>query len=128
LIRRDYFFRARRLAMQLTTTVFVAALSAFASLVSALSIERSITCNGHTELCARSYSNVTFVGAHDSYAVGSNNVAANQDFNVTQQLNDGIRMLQNQVHLQPDGLHLCHTICPLYDGGLLVNYLKAVKA
>lgn len=26
------------------------------------------TCNGHSELCDRSYGNITFIGAHDSYA------------------------------------------------------------
>jgi len=96
--------------------------------VAALAIERrGITCNGHVELCGRQYSNVTFLGAHDSFAVGATDVAANQDYNVTQQLNDGIRMLQNQVLVQPDGLHLCHTICPLYDAGLLLNYLVEVR-
>ncbi|EDR02589.1 uncharacterized protein LACBIDRAFT_308202 [Laccaria bicolor S238N-H82] len=25
-------------------------------------------CNGHAELCTRRYSNVTFMGAHDSFA------------------------------------------------------------
>jgi hypothetical protein len=43
------------------------------------------TCNGHSELCNRSYGNVTFVGTHDSYAVGSS-IADNQDQSVTQQL------------------------------------------
>jgi len=84
-------------------------------------------CNGHAQLCSRTYGNVTFVGAHDSYAVGASNVAANQDYNVTQQLNDGIRLLQNQIHSQSDGLHLCHSECPLYDAGLLVNYLVLVR-
>jgi hypothetical protein len=81
------------------------------------------TCNGHSELCNRSYGNVTFVGTHDSYAVGSS-IADNQDQSVTQQLvrvrrrdamsqrrcgerlqgrradssqNDGVRMLQVQA-------------------------------
>jgi len=39
-------------------------------------------------------------------------VAANQDYNVTQQLTDGIRMLQIQAHNATDGtIHLCHTSC-----------------
>ena len=74
---------------------------------------RATTCNGHAEacylshlssvaltpfqLCSRSYDNVSYVGAHDSFAVGSTNrgcssyipihfltsqraVAANQDY------------------------------------------------
>ena len=32
---------------------------------------RATVCNGHAELCSRSYGNVTFIGAHDSYAIGS---------------------------------------------------------
>lgn len=36
---------------------------------------RATVCNGHAELCSRSFGNVTFVGAHDSYAVGVNNRA-----------------------------------------------------
>ena len=34
---------------------------------------RATVCNGHAELCNRSFGNVTFVGAHDSYAIGVNN-------------------------------------------------------
>ncbi|TFK36919.1 PLC-like phosphodiesterase [Crucibulum laeve] len=88
---------------------------------------RATTCNGHAELCDRSYGNVTFVGAHDSYAVGVNNLAVNQDHDITTQLNDGIRMLQMQAHLQDGNIRLCHTSCGLYDGGLLADYLKTVK-
>jgi len=90
---------------------------------------RATTCNGHAELCSRSYANVSFVGAHDSFAVGSTNLAANQDYDVTQQLTDGIRMLQNQAHnTSNDGIHLCHTDCLLFDGGTLLSYLGKVKS
>ncbi|CAE7172344.1 unnamed protein product [Rhizoctonia solani] len=78
-------------------------------------------------LCNRTFGNVTYIGAHDSYAVGSNNLAANQDYNVTQQLTDGIRMLQVQAHLQNGAIRLCHTSCLLLDGGSLTDYLKKVK-
>ncbi|WRT69589.1 uncharacterized protein IL334_006578 [Kwoniella shivajii] len=83
------------------------------------------TCNGHAELCSRQYSNVTFIGAHDSYAVGDS-IADNQDKDVTDQLNDGIRTLQLQAHNASDGVHLCHTSCALLDGGLLSDYLGKV--
>jgi len=85
------------------------------------------TCNGHAELCARRYSNVTYVGAHNSYAVGTDNLAANQDQDVTQQLTDGIRLLQMQVHSKAGVIQLCHTSCTLYDGGSLATYLGKVK-
>ncbi|KAI0937269.1 hypothetical protein AcW1_001291 [Taiwanofungus camphoratus] len=89
---------------------------------------QATTCNGHSELCDRSFGNVTFVGAHDSYAVSSINPAANQDKNVTQQLTDGIRMLQLQAHNQSGVIQLCHTSCELLNGGTLADYLGSVKS
>jgi len=88
---------------------------------------RATVCNGHAELCSKSYGAVSYVGAHDSYSVGSDNIATNQDYDVTQQLKDGVRMLQNQVHQSSDGLHLCHSNCLLYDAGLASAYLAKVK-
>ncbi|KAF9245916.1 PLC-like phosphodiesterase [Melanogaster broomeanus] len=88
---------------------------------------RATTCNGSSDLCSRSFGNVTFVGAHDSYAVGVNNLATNQDYNITQQLNDGIRMLQMQAHNLSGVIQLCHTSCSLYNGGPLSTYLGTVK-
>ncbi|KAG1875526.1 PLC-like phosphodiesterase [Suillus subalutaceus] len=81
---------------------------------------RATICNGSPDLCTRNFGNVTFVGAHDSYAVGTNNV--------TQQLNDGIRMLQMQAHNLSGVIELCHTSCSLFDGGSLQTYLTTVKA
>lgn len=49
-------------------------------------------CNGYTELCSRKYSNVTEVCAHNSPFTIKNNAASNQNYDVTTQLNDGIRM------------------------------------
>lgn len=49
-------------------------------------------CNNYVEFCAKKYSNITMVAAHNSPFVRKNNVAANQVLDVTQQLNDGIRM------------------------------------
>ncbi|GAA97539.1 uncharacterized protein L969DRAFT_14189 [Mixia osmundae IAM 14324] len=89
-------------------------------------------CNGHAELCSRQYSNVTYIGAHDSYAVngtaGESAVAANQNYNVTVQLDDGIRLLQGQGHALNGSLHLCHTSCTLFDGGTAQAYLSEVKS
>ncbi|KAF8560169.1 PLC-like phosphodiesterase [Imleria badia] len=88
---------------------------------------RATTCNGSADLCSRSFGNVTFVGTHDSYAVGVNNLAADQDYNITQQLTDGIRMLQVQAHNLTGVLQLCHTSCSLYNGGPFSTYLATVK-
>ncbi|QRV83114.1 hypothetical protein RhiJN_11130 [Ceratobasidium sp. AG-Ba] len=90
--------------------------------------KRATVCNGYAELCSRTYGNVTYIGAHNSYAVGSNNLAANQDYDVTQQLTDGIRLLQLQAHNQNGAIRLCHSSCLLLDGGLLSDYLKKVKS
>lgn len=49
-------------------------------------------CNGYPEFCARNYSNITVVAAHNSPFVQSGSVAANQALEVEDQLNDGIRM------------------------------------
>ncbi|KII94109.1 hypothetical protein PLICRDRAFT_153469 [Plicaturopsis crispa FD-325 SS-3] len=96
--------------------------------VQGASVERrATTCNGQASLCDRSYGNVTFVGAHDSYAIGTNNLAVNQDQNITQQLNDGIRMLQMQAHNNSGTITLCHTSCSLFNGGTLADYLATVK-
>ncbi|KAL1737597.1 hypothetical protein EV714DRAFT_241765 [Schizophyllum commune] len=36
--------------------------------------------NSSGRLCDKSFGNVSFVGAHDSYAVGTDNLAVNQDY------------------------------------------------
>jgi hypothetical protein len=67
-------------------------------------------CNGHAKLCPREYSNVTFIGAHDSAFVGIL-PTQNQIKSVTDQLNSGIRFLQAQTHSFLDSIYLCHTSC-----------------
>jgi hypothetical protein len=91
-------------------------------------VKRADVCNGHPELCSKTYGQVTFVGAHNSYAVDATSLSANQEYDVLQQLKDGIRLLQIQAHLDSDKqLHLCHESCLLYQGGLLKDYLVKVK-
>lgn len=53
-------------------------------------------CNGHAELCDRSYGNVTFIGTHNSYGNGSS-IMDNQGKGVVEQLEDGVRTLQVQA-------------------------------
>jgi len=50
-----------------------------------------VRCNGYEELCNRKYSNVTYVIAHNSPFHMANNAASNQDFDVTTQLDNGVR-------------------------------------
>lgn len=85
-------------------------------------------CNGYAEFCNRGYGNITHVGAHNSPFDIRGNVASNQEYDVTTQLNDGVRMLQFQVHRPNDtsGLLLCHTSCDLLYAGTLESYLTEV--
>ncbi|KAJ5893880.1 PLC-like phosphodiesterase [Penicillium taxi] len=85
-------------------------------------------CNSYVEYCQRSYSNITMIAAHNSPFVRQGNAAANQEYSVTDQLNDGIRMLQFQVHNQNGTMYLCHTSCELLNVGTLQAYLTTVFA
>ncbi|KAK9384430.1 PLC-like phosphodiesterase [Lipomyces mesembrius] len=86
------------------------------------------TCNGHQELCSRQYSDVSFVGAHNSPFVGCL-PQQNQEWSVTQQLNNGIRFLQGQTHRAPitGSLNFCHTSCFLENAGKVTHFLRKVK-
>lgn len=90
---------------------------------------RQQTCNGKSDLCDRKYSDVTFIGTHDSPFVGSTlELTTNQGVDVTAQLNAGIRFLQGQTHKNGAGdLHFCHTSCLLEDAGSVESYLSKVK-
>jgi hypothetical protein len=83
-------------------------------------------CNNYYELCNRLYSNVTEVGAHNSPFFLSPSLASNQAVGVTEQLNDGIRMLQGQVHYVNGTLYYCHTSCHIQNGGTVEEYLRKV--
>lgn len=87
------------------------------------------TCNGRTEYCGRSYSNITFVGSHDSAFVGDL-PQQNQNIDIKAQLDMGIRFLQAQTHhsiTDDNVLELCHTSCFLEDAGTLESFLRTVK-
>ncbi|KAK6584029.1 hypothetical protein PZA11_003759 [Diplocarpon coronariae] len=83
-------------------------------------------CNGHAKLCSRKYSNITYIGAHDSAFVGIL-PTDNQFLSLKSQLDGGIRFLQAQTHLKNGVLQLCHTSCSLKDAGPLVSYLTIIK-
>ena len=56
------------------------------------------TCNGHDELCARRYDEVTFAGTHDAYSnVAENFGAPDQTYDLTRQLDDGVRVLHLEM-------------------------------
>ncbi|EFQ86475.1 hypothetical protein PTT_18252 [Pyrenophora teres f. teres 0-1] len=85
-------------------------------------------CNNYLEFCTRKYSNITEVAAHNSPYTRKNNIARNQEYSVTQQLNDGIRMLQGSAHYVNGTLYFCHTSCDLLNAGTVEEYLREVTA
>lgn len=85
-------------------------------------------CNNYVEFCNRKYSNITEVAAHNSPFTRERNAARNQEYPVTQQLNDGIRVLQGQAHLVNGTLYYCHTSCDLLNEGTVEDYLRQVNA
>ncbi|KAJ5113083.1 hypothetical protein N7456_001617 [Penicillium angulare] len=110
-----------------TTTLGNSSMNATATSTSALqTVTNTSPCNSYPEYCARKYSNITMVAAHNSPFVRKGNAAANQDFTVKYQLDDGIRMLQFQVHNQTGVATLCHTSCSILNVGTLESYLATV--
>ena len=85
------------------------------------------------QLYHRRYSEQTFIGTHNSVAIRTkdNNwsLSGNQYFNISAQLESGVRLLQAQGHRHPDGkpeIRLCHYSCALMDGGSLQEFLRTV--
>ncbi|KAF9506963.1 hypothetical protein BS47DRAFT_1333564 [Hydnum rufescens UP504] len=104
---------------------------------------RAAVCNGYSQLCSRLYSNVTYIGAHDSYAIDSTSIDREHSYlrllylnfllpSLTKSCGEpihlhhcatqlGVRVLQSQAHLKDGHIELCHT------GGSLLSYLEEVK-
>jgi hypothetical protein len=83
-------------------------------------------CNNYPEFCNRKYSNITEVCAHNSPFTTERNLARNQIYGVTQQLDDGVRMLQGSAHFVNGTLYYCHTSCDLLNAGTVEDYLREV--
>lgn len=83
-------------------------------------------CNNYPEFCARKYSDITYIAAHNSPFVNPKNAAANQDYGVISQLNDGVRMLQGQTHFVNDTIYYCHTSCKLLNAGSAESYFANI--
>ena len=97
----------------------------------------SYACNNSPDLCSRSYSNITQLGAHDSPFLrnGTTNTntfsfadSGNQNVNSTMQLMAGVRLLSAQIHKNNGEWHLCHTSCSLLDAGKLSLWLVEIKS
>ncbi|KAE9968335.1 hypothetical protein BLS_005904 [Venturia inaequalis] len=85
-------------------------------------------CNGYAEFCNRPYSNITNVAAHNYPFVQLANTGRNQELGVTDQLNDGVRMLQAQTHYENNTLWYCHTSCDLLNAGTVESSFKTIAA
>lgn len=91
-------------------------------------------CNGGASLCNRSYSDISQLITHDSYAL-TPNLAATQDYDIIDQLNDGVRGIKLAAvpfSFDPFVVNLCHTHCVILDAGLasltldnISNWLEA---
>ena len=111
-----------------TNTILVGTNSATSGTASSSAAQPSNTtpCNGYVEFCNRQYSNITMVTAHNSPFTNANNAARNQEYGVIAQLNDGVRMLQGQTHLENGTMWFCHTSCSLLNAGTVESYLAEV--
>lgn len=94
-------------------------------------------CNNAPHLCSQPYDTVTHLGAHDSpflrnEATGFSSFG-NQLFRTTTQLDAGVRLLSAQVHVGSNNvtgkreLHLCHSLCTLFDAGPLRDWLSEIR-
>ena len=85
-------------------------------------------CNNYPEFCERSYSNITYVGAHNSPFVARNNAASNQQLGVINQLDDGIRMVTGETHYNAatNTVSYCHTSCDLLNAGTAEEFFTTV--
>jgi hypothetical protein len=97
-----------------------------------LTLAATTPCNNSPSLCSRSYSNVTYLGAHDSAFVRDAStgysISGDQFYSSTAQLSSGVRLLTAQIHANAtDGLHLCHTSCSLLDVGRFSTWLSGIK-
>ncbi|KAL1296865.1 hypothetical protein AAFC00_004482 [Neodothiora populina] len=85
-------------------------------------------CNGWPEFCNRKYGNITEVCAHNAAFSIKGNAASNQDTTITQQLNDGVRMIQGETQWVNNTIYNCHTSCDLLNAGTWQSGLEEVAA
>ena len=121
--------------MMLIQSLFAASVAVLSLLDSTTaspnSIRDSLICNNSPDLCDRSYSDITHLGAHDAAFLRDSStffsLAGNQFYNATTALNAGVRLIQGQVHSYNGALRLCHTSCLLLDAGPLEDFLSTIK-
>ncbi|KAF2669232.1 PLC-like phosphodiesterase [Microthyrium microscopicum] len=113
--------------MKLSLLRTISLLASFSSsALAAPTQKRATICNGQAALCDRKYSNVSFVGAHDSAFVGQL-PTQNQLKSVSDQLNSGVRFLTAQTHSFLNSQYMCHTSCWEENSGKVQAYVQTVK-
>lgn len=71
-----------------------------------------MACNGHVELCDRTFDTIVLAGTHNSMSTQDDGfIAPNQNRSMAQQLEDGIRAMLIDTYRDGDGLALCHGDC-----------------
>jgi hypothetical protein len=76
----------------------------------------AMACNGYAELCARPYDQVIFPGTHNSNSstsYGYSAFNANHDSGLTEQLEDGVRVMLIDVTYDGGETTMCHGPCGL---------------
>jgi hypothetical protein len=101
--RRPQVSRRRVLAAAGTAAACVIAFGiAFALVGSSSNVQAKslASCNGYAQLCSRRLDEVVFAGTHNSMSAADTPgwLIANQDRNVAQQLNDGVRAFKISTH------------------------------
>ena len=73
-----------------------------------------LPCNGHPELCDRTFDRVAFLTTHNAMANAADGFKLpNQDDDVATQLAKGVRGLMLDTHDEGGVVLLCHSVCPL---------------
>lgn len=71
-------------------------------------------CNGYESLCLKKYNEVAYLTTHNAYSsFEAGFYLPNQNFNITSQLNDGVRAFMLDVYSEDDQLVLYHGVSQL---------------
>ena len=71
-------------------------------------------CNGYESLCFKKYDEVAYLTTHNAYSsFEAGFYLPNQNFNITSQLNDGVRAFMLDVYSEDDQLVLYHGVSEL---------------
>jgi hypothetical protein len=72
------------------------------------------SCNGAPELCDRRYDEVSYATTHNAMSNAQDSFTLpNQQYDVTRQLEDGVRGLMLDTHDSAGVVSLCHALCQL---------------